>query len=92
MLGLFLRLWHSKGYVIIITIISIITVSIIAIIIINNVIIIVISFTIFFTIIINKRSQMTSKFAKNKEETLKPSAGVLLIFLLHFDLTYLLFC
>ena len=86
MLGLFLPLWHSKGYVIIITIISIITVSIIAIIIINNVIIIVISFTIFFTIIINKKSQMTSKFGKNNKVGKDPLASFSLMFSLNFDL------
>ena len=52
-----LRLSHSKGYVIII-------------------------------IIISNRSQMTSKFAKNKKMEQEPSASVLLMFFLHFDLAY----
>ena len=49
-----LRLSHSKGYVIII-------------------------------IIISNRSQMTSKFAKNKKMEQEPSASVLRMFFLHFD-------
>ena len=52
-----LRLSHSKGYVIII-------------------------------IIISNRSQMTSKFAKNKRMEQEPSASVLRMFFLHFDLAY----
>ena len=52
-----LRLWHSKGYVIVI-------------------------------ITISNKTRMTSKFAKNKKMVQEPLASVLLMFFLHFDLTY----
>ena len=52
-----LRLWHSKGYVIVI-------------------------------ITISNKTRMTSKFAKNKKMAQEPLASVLLMFFLHFDLTY----
>ena len=45
-------------------------------------------YVIVVIIIISNRSQMTSKFAKNKKMEQEPSASVLRMFFLHFDLTY----